>query len=111
MIDAPEMMFDTMMGPINAIAQDQAGIGYSVYYYVMFINRDEQLKLAAIEGVLPTATTIGNEDYPLTTEVYAVIRADIPSNSPAVLLRDWLLTETVQATIAESGYVPIQPGP
>lgn len=36
-----------------------------------------------------------------------MIRADTPIDSPALMLRDWLLTEDGQALIAESGYVPI----
>jgi ABC-type phosphate transport system substrate-binding protein len=46
--------------------------------------------------------------YPLVTEVYAVVRGDMPRDSSAVMLRDWFLTETGQATIEESGYVPIR---
>lgn len=32
MVDAPEMILEGMMGPINALASDPLGIGYSVYF-------------------------------------------------------------------------------
>ena len=53
------------------------------------------------------SATIADCSYPLVTEVYAVVRADAPADSPAVLLRDWLLTPDGQAAIASSGYVPL----
>jgi phosphate transport system substrate-binding protein len=107
MIDAPDMMVMTMMGLVSQVAWDKAGIGYSVFYYAAFLAPNPSIKLAAIEGVLPTSATIADDSYPLVTEVYVVVRADLPEDSPAVMLRDWLLAETGQALIAESGYVPV----
>jgi phosphate transport system substrate-binding protein len=108
MIDAPDMMLETMMGPINVIGEDLLGIGYSVYYYVTFIQPDPLIKLIGINGVQPTSEAIAERAYPLTAEVYAVVREDMPQDSTAVMLRDWLLTEEGQAAVEESGYVPIQ---
>jgi phosphate transport system substrate-binding protein len=107
MIDLPDMMVPTMIGLVSSIIWDQAGIGYSVFYYAVLMTPDEAVKLAAIEGVTPTSETIADGSYPLVTEVYAVVRADMPEDSPAVILRDWLLTGEGQAVVAESGYVPI----
>lgn len=105
MIDSPDMILMSMMGPVNAIAEHPLGIGYSVYYYAMLIFPDERVKLIAIDGAKPTSDTIAKRAYPLTTEVYAVVREDMPEDSTAIMLRDWLLTEEGQAAIAESGYV------
>lgn len=107
MIDAPEMILESMMGPIHAIADDRWGIGYSVYYYAMFIFPHEQVKMIAIDGVEPTSDNIAKRSYPLTTEVYAVVREGMSQDSTAMMLRDWLLTREGQAAIAESGYVPL----
>ena len=107
MIEAPDMILFTMAGPVNAIHDDVAGIGYSVYYYAAFIMPDEQVKLLALEGVVPTWESIAQRAYPLTTEVYAAVRQGMPADSPAVLLRDWLLTPDGQAAVAASGYVPL----
>lgn len=108
MVDAPDMIFPGMMGPINAISSDPQGIGYSVYFYASFMLPDENVKLLGIEGVVPTSKTIANGDYSLATEVYAVVRADMPTDSTAVMLRDWLLIGDGQNTVEESGYVPIR---
>lgn len=107
MIEAPDMMLMSMMGPINAIRDDPAGIGYSVYYYASFIYPDERIKLLAIEGVHPNAQHIAARSYPLTTQVYAVLREDVPQGGTARMLLTWLLTEEGQTAVAHSGYVPI----
>ena len=107
MIDAPSLILPTMMAPIYALRDDPAGIGYSVYYYVTFMLPDPDVKLLAVDGVKPTSETIGNRSYPLTAEVYAVVRGDAAAGSGAVLLRDWLLTDAGRAAIAASGYVPM----
>jgi phosphate transport system substrate-binding protein len=108
MIESPDMILPSMMGPINAIADNPLGVGYSVYYYAVFIFPHENVKLIGIDGVLPTSDNIADRSYPLATEVYAVMREGMPKNSTAVLLRDWLLTKEGQAAIAESGYVPMR---
>ena len=69
---------------------------------------DENVKLLGVNGVLPTSETIASGTYPLVTGVYAVLRADLPPDSSAVLLRDWLFSEAGQAVVKESGYVPIR---
>jgi phosphate transport system substrate-binding protein len=107
MIDASNLMMPTMIGLISSVDLDRAGIGYSVYYYTVFIAPEDDIKLAAIDGTMPTTFTIADGSYPLVTDVYVVIRADAAADSPAVRLRDWLLTETGQAVVAESGYVPL----
>lgn len=108
MINAPEMMLPSMMAPINAISDDPLGIGYSVYYYEQFMAPNEQLKLCGVDGVVPDFESIQSRAYPFTTEVYAVIRADLPPESSAYRLRDWVLSAEGQEIVAESGYVPLQ---
>jgi phosphate transport system substrate-binding protein len=108
MTDAPNMIFPSMMGPINAIHDDPLGIGYSVFYYATFMLPDENIKLLGIGGVQPTTETITSHTYPLVTEVYAVVRGDMPADSSATMLRDWYLTDVGQETVKESGYVRIR---
>jgi len=107
MIEAPDMIYESMVGPINAIRDDPLGLGYSVYFYASYMLPDENVKLLGIEGVVPTFETIASQDYSLVTEVYAVVRADMPADNSAVILRDWLLTDSGQEAVEESGYVPI----
>jgi phosphate transport system substrate-binding protein len=107
MIESPDMILESMMGPINALSDDPLGIGYSVYFYAAFIFPHESVKMIAVDGVQPTSENIADRSYPLTTEVYAVIRGDAPQESAERLLLDWLQTAEGQAAIAQSGYVPI----
>ncbi len=63
------------------------------------------VRMIAVNGVDPTEANIGSRKYPLAAEVYVAIRADQPANSPAMVLRDWLLTPEGQEVVAKSGYV------
>jgi ABC-type phosphate transport system substrate-binding protein len=108
MTDAPNMIFPSMMGPINAIHDDPLGIGYSVFYYATFMLPDENIKLLGIEGVIPTSDSIASREYALVTEVHVVVRGDMPPDSPAIMLRDWFLTKAGQEIVQESGYVRIR---
>jgi phosphate transport system substrate-binding protein len=107
MIDSPDMILESMMGPINAIKDDPLGIGYSVYFYAKYIFPDENVKMLAIDSVVPDSVTIAGGSYPLATEVHAVIREGMLQDHAAVQLRNWLLTAEGQEAIAGSGYVPI----
>jgi phosphate transport system substrate-binding protein len=107
MIEAPELVEFSMSGPFEEIARDEAGIGYSVYYYadndMAFVG--SAVEMIAFEGVLPTAQTIAHGDYPLVTEVYAVIRAGDGGSARAFF--DWLTTDDGQQAVAATGYVPL----
>lgn len=106
-ISDQNMMQSNMGAPIIMVGYNSRGIGYSVFFYTSFIHIVPSVKLIGVEGVVPTSATIADGSYPLVTEVYAVVRADMPADAPAVLLRDWLLTVDGQAAIASSGYVPL----
>jgi phosphate transport system substrate-binding protein len=114
MIEAPELVTTSMMGPFNMIGGnpftgegDELGLGYTVYFYATAMFPHQYVKLISINGVPPNAATLASREYPLTADVYVVIRRGMPANSTAVALRDWLLTEEGQKVVAESGYIPI----
>jgi ABC-type phosphate transport system substrate-binding protein len=114
MIDAPDMIVETMLGPFNAIGGhsltgggDTLGLGYSVYYYAAVMFAHQQVKMIAVDGVKPTSETIASRAYPLVAEVYVVTRQDAPAGSPAVQFRDWLLSHDGQRAVALSGYMPL----
>jgi phosphate transport system substrate-binding protein len=107
MIESPDMILETMMGPISAISSDPLGIGYSVYYYAENMVPRDEIELLAINGIHPKTGTIGDRSYPLTTEVYAVVRAGTPRHYGAGLLLEWLRTDSGQTTVAKSGYIPV----
>ena len=96
-----------MAGPFRMLTKDQFGVAYSVYFYEHFMAACPYTRPLAVDGVLPTAETIGSRKYPYVTEVYVVMRRDEPKGTNARKLRDWLLTDEGQAVVAESGYVPL----
>jgi len=120
-LDAPDMILNTMAGPFYAIEgieateitpknqEDRGGIGYSVYYYMWYMMGPRQsIKVLGIDGIRPTSNSIANETYPLISEVYVVIPSNLPKDNPALLLRDWLLSEQGQLrAVLNSGYIPI----
>jgi phosphate transport system substrate-binding protein len=106
-VESPDMILMSMMGPFNAIREDPQGIGYSVYFYTACIYPHEDIKMILVDGVPPTSNNIAQSTYPLITEVYVVIRSDTPQGSTARLIMDWLLTEEGQTIIETSGYVSI----
>ena len=65
------------------------------------------LRMIAVDGVQPSDDTIADGSYPLLNEYYVVIRADEPEDSPARLLRDWILSDEGRAAIIDAGYIPM----
>jgi phosphate transport system substrate-binding protein len=98
---------ETMHGLIDRVARDGRALGYIVYYYAVNMLIDENVKIVGVGGVRPTSETIGEGTYPLVAEVYVVLRADTPGDSPTVTLRDWMLSAEGQTVVAESGYIPL----
>lgn len=116
LIDAPQLIVLTMLGPFNAIGGDlwgkdgnRLGFGYTVYFYMTSIFPHKRVKMIGVNGVHPNYETIANRTYPLTAEVYSVIRADIPKGHRGRLVRDWLLTKEGQLAVTSCGYVGITP--
>lgn len=108
MVRAPELLTGTVMSfPFLAIDKDVHGIGYSVFYYQEFMAPQSQIKACAVDGALPGPETIRSRLYPLVTDVHVVLRSDSLPDSPAVRLRDWMLSPAGQAIVEESGYVSV----
>jgi phosphate transport system substrate-binding protein len=115
MVNAPDMVVQTMAGPYNAIggnpvtgsAGDRLGLGFSVYYYAAVIFSNPQVKMIGVDGVKPSSATIASGTYPLTSEAYVVTRKDAAAGSPALDYRDWLLSADGQRVVKDSGYVPV----
>jgi ABC-type phosphate transport system substrate-binding protein len=84
------------------------GLGYSIYYYYhnmyLFYPIEENLKLLAIDGVMPTDETIANGTYPLSNNTYIVLRKDTPADSPARKMAEFMLTEAGQQCVENAGY-------
>ncbi len=113
MIDAPDMIVLTMLGPFNALGGnattpgDTLGLSYTFYYYggVMFANPN--VKMIGVDGVVPSSATIAAHTYPLYSDVYMVTRKGLSADSTAAKTRDWLLSPDGQRVVEASGYVPL----
>lgn len=80
-------------------------IGYTYQYYLETLYTSETVKTLAIDGILPTPETLRDGTYPLSTNYFAVYRAD-DEDTPAGRMTEWLLSEAGQRAIAQAGYVP-----
>jgi phosphate transport system substrate-binding protein len=98
----------SMIGPFNAIREDRLGIGYTVYYYDTFMTSIPEVRMLAVDGVFPDRRTIGDQSYPFATEVFIAYLNDLPQDSVAASIRDWLLSREGQSVVSESGYAPIK---
>lgn len=85
-------------------------MGYSVYYYyvnsywLLFDSSGGDLKLLAVDGVVPSEETIADGSYPLAGYNYLVFRSDEPEESPARRLAAFLLTQEGQTLVTNAGF-------
>lgn len=96
-----------MGGLVDAVAEyenGKASIGYTYYYYINNLYKNDQIKVLKINGITPENENLINNKYPFSTSYYAVMRKDEPDGSPARTLRDFLLTKTGQDMIQMAGY-------
>jgi phosphate transport system substrate-binding protein len=108
MVKAADIETPSMIGPFNALIRDTKGIGYTVMYYDTYMTHLPQIAMIGIDGVYPSRENIRNRSYAFVVDVCLAWLDDLPGNSPARILRDWLLTDEGQAVVAESGYVPVR---
>jgi len=84
------------------------GLGYTVYFFLQqqsyWMNRwGYNVNILSLDGIFPSHETILSGEYPLTTNYFAVIRADTPDNHPARKIAEWLLTPAGQNAVRAAG--------
>ena len=97
---------DAMMGVLEKTAQyhnEKGAFGYSFRYFVEDLHQENDVRLIAVDGVLPTRENIENGTYPLTVDLCAVTRAD-NSNPYVQKMVDFMLSEDGQELVEKSGY-------
>ena len=85
----------------------EEAIGYSFRYYASGMNKNENIKLLAIDGIEPTAENIKNGKYPYIVNVYLVTREDVKNPNLDSLI-NWLLSAQGQGMIESIGYVGVK---
>jgi len=88
------------------------GLGYSIYYYYnnmfYFYPIEDELKLVAVNGVMPNDKTIADGTYPLSDNTYIVLRKDTPKDAPARKMAEFMLTESGQQCVENAGFGKLQ---
>lgn len=109
-MEAPtELKNDLMSGIIEQVSNYRSksnSIGFSFRYYVEGIIKNSDIKMLAVDGVLPTAENIRNGSYSVVTPIYAVTYAENDNENVDQLLQ-WILSEEGQYIIEETGYVGV----
>ena len=88
-------------------------IGFSFRFYSTEMVENEQIRLLALNGVLPTKETIRSGEYPISSNFFAVTASPIGEPAPEETnadLRafiDWILSEQGQEIIEKTGYVGV----
>lgn len=99
-----EHVVGSMIGVFWELDRDPQGFSYIFKNYKeMIVCRGEPV--FAVNGIYPDATTMKNRTYPLTTEVYAIIRSDLDHGSTAYKLYEWLLTDAAKMVLEECGFL------
>ncbi|WP_397352413.1 substrate-binding domain-containing protein, partial [Oscillibacter sp.] len=109
MMEAPSDYVRGEMGDlIEAVAaydDSPSAIGYTMYYYANDMSMADDLKILAVDGVVPAGDTIRSGDYPFLNNYY-VVCAEHPTEATQVLY-DWILSDEGQKLVAREGYVPV----
>ena len=88
-------------------------IGFSFRFYSTQMVQNGDIRLLALNGVLPTKETIRDGSYPISDPFYAITAAPMcqsaPQDTDPVLAAflDWMLSPEGQALVEESGYVSL----
>lgn len=97
---------DAMMGVLEKTAQyhnEKGAFGYSFRYFVEDLHQENDVRIIAVDGVLPTRENIENGSYPLTVDLCTVTR-EIHPNPYVRKMVDFMLSEDGQELVEKSGY-------
>ena len=98
---------DSLIDVLASYDNSNNAIGYSVYYYVTQMYKNDNLKLIKVDGIMPSNETISNFSYPLLNESYVAIKLDEKEDSNAHILYDYIRSNKGRDAIIEAGYVPV----
>ena len=99
---------DSLIDVLASYDNSNNAIGYSVYYYVTQMYKNDSLKLIKVDGIEPNNETISNITYPLLNESYVAIKIDEKKDSNAHILYDYIRSNKGREAIIEAGYVPVK---
>jgi len=94
---------------IAAYRNRENAIGYSLRWYATALSADPDIRLLAIDGVLPTPENIRSGAYPFAMPVVAVTAKPLSPQDKSLL--DWILGPEGQTLLARVGSMPLHDGP
>ncbi len=110
-MEAPtELVNDLMVGIIEKVSDYRSkpgSIGFSFRYYVEGIIKNPDIKMISIDGVEPNKENIREENYPITTSVYAVTYKGNENENVEKFIY-WILSDEGQEIVEKTGYVKIK---
>lgn len=92
---------------LDASVEDPQTIGFSVFAYASNMKREGRVKVLAVDGIVPEPARVASGEYPLTTPIYVLTRADLGAETNLYKLRTWLGSMNGQKLLAEAGYMPV----
>lgn len=81
---------------VDFVASHPGAVGY---VSSALVTEAQQVRVVAVEGVVPRPATISSGEYPLSRELQVLIQADAPAEVRAFL--DFVLSPAGQAIVAE----------
>lgn len=111
--DFPRMDFalmDEMSTIVDIVISDPYSIGYSIMTYLDDVYENEELKLFAVDGVMPSVESVKDSTYRYHTQGFVVIRSDERADSPARRLYNWFGTSIANELLRSCSVTPLQDG-
>ncbi len=91
---------------VNACYRNRIdAIGYDFYWKALQRFPNGEIRLLAVDGIMPTQENISNGSYPFSLPI--VMLANTSLTPEAKALHDWLISPEGQALIAKTGYAPL----
>jgi len=91
---------------VNAVANDEGGIGYGGAAYAEGVSEVAVRKDADSPAFRPTMENIAEGHYPISRYLYMYVRARPEGGMKQFI--DWILSDEGQAIVTEVGYFPIR---
>lgn len=98
---------DEMSTIVDIVINDPYSIGYSIMTYLDDVYENEQLKVFAVDGVVPSVDTVKDGSYLYHTQGFVVIRSDEPEDSPARRLFNWFGSPVSDEILIANGITPL----
>lgn len=110
MMDSPKISPPTTMGELVEAVADyknkENSIGYTFYYYLNNLYKNEDIKVLKINGVSPDNENLLNKSYPFSSGYFAVTIKG--KDKKAEEIKDYLISDEGQEIIKLAGYCPIR---